>query len=503
MFALIDAIALPFLYACLSCAVAAAAIWALLAPAARVWPVLAANRSVWLLSQAAIAAVFVLALLPQRAQLSVLPTIEVERAALALPAGAVPPLAAGAEDADGAADEPLLIELAAQAWLALYAAGLLLAMLRAARAYAPLRTLLAASRTVDANELSEHPGFAAQPVRRFLQRGLQVLEIDAPISPMLSGRRLLLPRHLRHFDAEQQRLIVAHELTHYTRRDPLVLAASLLLQTVFWFNPVLRLLGQRLHWAQELGCDREVLAGRPPQQRRHYAAALVSQLKMQHASVGAMAFGCAAPSTLRERVGLIRDDGLRRLGAAGKAAVAMALAALLAASALLQPAFAWRGAAPAPAAVAPAPADWQAPLDSLRVTSFYGAPRKTGRPHRGIDFAARTGTPVRAVADGAVVESTDLVDGGEVYGKVVVIEHAGGLRSMYAHLDQRGVRKGDAVKAGQAIGTAGATGLATGPHLHLEVFEAGARIDPQRLIPGLDAHATRTALRLRPAASQH
>lgn len=496
-----DLTALPFALASVSCMLAAAVLWLALVLASRAWPVLSANRSVWFLSQAFIAAMFVLALLPQRASLSVVPAIEIERSA-AVAQSLLP--AQLDEGPDGESDQDWL-ELAAQAWLALYCAGLLLAAARWARAHRHLRVLLATARELDADALVAHAGFdAAAP------QGLRVFETEAAISPMLTGlvqSRLLLPVHLRSFAPEQQRLIVAHELTHWARRDPLMLYASLLLQTVFWFNPVLRLLGAKLQWAQELGCDRAVLAGRPQHQRQHYAAALVAQLKVQQASfatgAGALAFGGAHAATIVARVRLIRQDGLRSLGLAGKAALIASLLSLLGASALLQPAFAWHPAASLPAnevhAPSPAPAStaWADPLDRIRVTSFYGAPRKTGLPHRGIDFAAAKGTAVLAVGDGVVVASTDLYAEGEIYGKVVMIEHANGLRSFYAHLERRSVRLGDQVKAGQTIGAAGDSGRATGPHLHLEAFDGARRIDPQQLLARLDARATSRALRLR------
>jgi len=498
-----DLSALPFALASVSCMLAAAVLWLALLLASRAWPVLSANRSVWFLSQAFIAGMFVLALLPQRASLSVVPAIEIERSA----AVAQPLLPAQLDDGpDGESDQDWP-ELAAQAWLALYCAGLLLSAARWARAHRHLRNLLATARELDADAIAAHAGFDAPA-----PQGLRVFETEAAISPMLTGlvqSRLLLPLHLRSFAPEQQRLIVAHELTHWARRDPLMLYASLLLQTLFWFNPVLRLLGAKLQWAQELGCDRAVLAGRPQQQRQHYAAALVAQFKVQQASfgtgAGAMAFGGAHAATIVARVRLIRQDGLRSLGLAGKATLIMALLSLLGASALLQPAFAWHSAASVPANDAhtpiPAPAStaWADPLDRIRVTSFYGAPRKTGLPHRGIDFAAPKGTPVLAVGDGVVVASTDLYPEGEIYGKVIMIEHANGLRSFYAHLDRRSVQLGDQVKAGQTIGAAGDSGRATGPHLHIEAFDGAHRIDPQQLLAGLDAKATSRALRLRPA----
>jgi murein DD-endopeptidase MepM/ murein hydrolase activator NlpD len=166
---------------------------------------------------------------------------------------------------------------------------------------------------------------------------------------------------------------------------------------------------------------------------------------------------------------------------------------------MLQPAFAWRvDPVRAPAA---APIKWQAPLQQPRVSSFYGevTPLRS-REHDGIDFAARSGTPVLASADGIVAGSTDLDPGGAKYGKTILVTHANGLSSFYAHLDRRLVAAGDAVKAGQPIGMSGATGKVTGPHLHFEVRRDGRAVNPEAMLAGLEANATRRALRARAAS---
>jgi murein DD-endopeptidase MepM/ murein hydrolase activator NlpD len=502
-----NAFALTFLQASVTCTLAGLVLWSLLKLAARVWPALAMQRSVWLLSQTAIGACFVIALLPNSAQFSVLPAIEISRAATQAAAMQDGALDAG-QGSDDIADSATVATLAqawlpplARAWLALYCAGLLLAATRLMLAQRGLRGLLASSHRLGTVELEQHPAFDVATLRQLMIHGLPVFETDAPISPMLVGLgqpRLLLPRHLRSFSTEQQQLIVAHELTHWRRQDPLLLHASICLQTVFWFNPVLRALGRQLNWAQELSCDQQVLAGRPQTQRQQYAAALVSQLKLQQAVYGAssatLAFGNASVASLGERVRLIRQSGMARTGMLAKAAVLAMLAALLMASMALQPAFAWREPLAADATAVARPV-WQQPLESVRVTSFFGVKRNSAaKTHRGIDFAARTGTPVLAAADGKVVEVTDRFDGEPGYGKVIVIEHANRLRSVYAHLDSRSVKVGESLRSGQVIGLSGATGKVTGPHLHLEVFEDGRRIDPARLIAGLDENATTSAL---------
>jgi murein DD-endopeptidase MepM/ murein hydrolase activator NlpD len=194
-----------------------------------------------------------------------------------------------------------------------------------------------------------------------------------------------------------------------------------------------------------------------------------------------LAFGAHGARAVAERIRLIRDAHPgARLPLAGSLALLL-LPALCGASVLLQPQFAWRDADEA----APVKPAWQAPLAHLRVTGSFGDINRPGaRPHQGVDFGTARGTAVRAPADGKVAISTDQYEGGARYGKVVVIEHAGGTRSLYAHLDTRLVRPGERVRAGQQIALSGATGKVTGPHLHFEVSRQGAPVDPQALLKG-------------------
>jgi murein DD-endopeptidase MepM/ murein hydrolase activator NlpD len=108
-----------------------------------------------------------------------------------------------------------------------------------------------------------------------------------------------------------------------------------------------------------------------------------------------------------------------------------------------------------------------------RMTDRFG-PRGS-RFHTGVDYPAPTGTPVTAAGRGRVVFA-GWDPGG--YGNTVVIEHPLQVRSMYAHLTGIAVRRGAWVVAGNRVGTVGATGLATGPHLHFELRLHGAALDP-------------------------
>ncbi len=119
-----------------------------------------------------------------------------------------------------------------------------------------------------------------------------------------------------------------------------------------------------------------------------------------------------------------------------------------------------------------------APLSPLRLVSNFGFridPMGGGVGfHPGVDFAATSGTPIRAAAGGTVVIAS--AQGG--YGNCTVIAHVGGLGTLYAHQSRIVVHVGQRVKRGDVIGYVGSTGASTGPHLHFEVRVLGALVDP-------------------------
>jgi murein DD-endopeptidase MepM/ murein hydrolase activator NlpD len=112
------------------------------------------------------------------------------------------------------------------------------------------------------------------------------------------------------------------------------------------------------------------------------------------------------------------------------------------------------------------------PLD-VPVTDLFGP--RGNRFHTGIDFPAPTGTPVATAGAGQVTYAGHLKGG---WGLVVTIAHGSGVRTMYAHLSRIDVHLGDRIATGTRIGLVGATGHATGPHLHFEVRLRSAAIDP-------------------------
>ena len=123
------------------------------------------------------------------------------------------------------------------------------------------------------------------------------------------------------------------------------------------------------------------------------------------------------------------------------------------------------------------------PLDKAIVTGVYGSQRilngKPKWPHYGIDFAAKEGTKIKAMLDGkATMVETDLF----YTGGTLIFDHGHGISTLYMHLKDIYVKKGQKVKQGEIIGTVGSTGRSTGPHLDVRLNWFGVRLDPATVL---------------------
>jgi murein DD-endopeptidase MepM/ murein hydrolase activator NlpD len=114
-----------------------------------------------------------------------------------------------------------------------------------------------------------------------------------------------------------------------------------------------------------------------------------------------------------------------------------------------------------------------------RVSTAYGLQRYVNGHfdyrHKGMDIAAPLGSPLKAAADGVVslAEESFLL-----HGKTIILDHGEGVATLYLHLSEIAVSPGEEVKQGQVIGRIGATGAATGPHLHYAVYVRHEAVDP-------------------------
>ena len=123
------------------------------------------------------------------------------------------------------------------------------------------------------------------------------------------------------------------------------------------------------------------------------------------------------------------------------------------------------------------------PLDIVRITSKFGMRKHPvlgySRMHKGVDFAASTGTPIFAAGDGVIAK----IGKQRGYGNYVQIKHNSQYATAYAHMSRfaKGLKKGRKVQQGDVIGYVGSTGMATGPHLHYEILVEGAQINPTKV----------------------
>lgn len=124
----------------------------------------------------------------------------------------------------------------------------------------------------------------------------------------------------------------------------------------------------------------------------------------------------------------------------------------------------------------------KSPVDIVRITQYFGntafaaSGAYNGKGHNGIDYGVPTGTAIKAALAGTVIGTgnTDSVKGCYSFGKWVMVKHANGLNTMYAHLSSISVSQGQTVGTGQLLGYSGETGYATGPHLHFGVYVSSA-----------------------------
>ena len=328
----------------------------------------------------------------------------------------------------------------------------------------------------------------------------------APVKFGVFRPTVLLPDDLRAGQAQFQ-LVLAHELAHIRRKDclrKLLLTVCLCLN---WWNPLVWVMVRLANRDMELACDETVLRTLGPACKKSYALTLLDMAQRQ-AKPSPLCSGFAK-SCAEERVrAILRFRRLPVWTGVLAAALFFLAAGVLATQARSVPRVPEAPAAvqaqsvppsapvsqpviyldpvvnPAPAAqenaeASAAPASvWPLEDADVSITCAYGWKThpltKKESFHSGVDLEAEAGQNVLAVAAGTVLDCSYS----EAYGYHVTLEHENGVQTMYAHLRAFYVESGDTVAQGQVIAAVGATGWATGPHLHLSVFLNGEAVDP-------------------------
>lgn len=270
--------------------------------------------------------------------------------------------------------------------------------------------------------------------------------------------------------------VLLHELAHLENRDTTWLPACRLLLGFAWPVIPLWFLYRDLVLQAELAADAVALRGTGLAERRRYAANLVKAMagSGHRQPTSLPTFSSRQLRRARMRIRNILNTGktttthLRSRLARGLAVLLMlplTCIQVAAAAGMVEIIFA-------------------SPLASGELTSSYGERRNpfTGETahHNGVDIKAPLGTPILAPAKGEVIFAGIK---NSRYGKVVEIRHPGGFRTLYAHLQSTDLEVGDKVDEGMEIARVGVSGQSTGPHVHVELFRDGKRIDPMRYMP--------------------
>lgn len=328
----------------------------------------------------------------------------------------------------------------------------------------------------------------ARPPRLLVCHGLR-----SPIQAGLLRPMVLLPDE----DGGEEILRAAffHELTHYRRLDLCYKWLAEAAVCLHWFNPLVYLLRREIGRACELSCDEGVLGRLDEAGRRVYGASLLALARPvpgpgKHNMILAMS---RDGEQLKERLYAImkfRSRGkLAGVGAVGMAA-ALCLCGVLAGAcaadltgqdqkAMLEVSEPKIPQETAEALVSPLDGD------TLTVTMPFGTRvhpiTGAAASHDGLDLKADSGAAVYAPRSGQVLESAFSAE----YGNYVVIGWGSGDSVLFAHLSASTVSEGEQVAQGQNVGYAGQTGMATGPHLHVEVRLDGELADPEACFTGV------------------
>jgi beta-lactamase regulating signal transducer with metallopeptidase domain len=321
-----------------------------------------------------------------------------------------------------------------------------------------------------------------------IRRAVRAVTSGEQHSPFTLGAArpvVFLPRAvLEHDDRSLLESVIAHELAHVRRWDDLFLGLQQIISVLYFFNPIAWLSAGRMREESERACD-ELVISRGGITPRSYGRSIVTVLRLGLESEPVIAPALGNP--LRKQRARLETIMKVQLSSTSRLRSLYPLPAAFILGLFLLPmaeAPTGVGAADAAAAVVQQSDDVRLsnPLPGSTITSRFGPAQDPFSDeeihHDGIDIKASPGSEILAPADGLVALATAEYSGGAGYGTVVLVDHGGGLKTFYAHLDSYSVQEGERVSRGDALGVQGSSGRSTGPHLHFEVWLDGERRDP-------------------------
>lgn len=278
--------------------------------------------------------------------------------------------------------------------------------------------------------------------------------------------------------------IFKHELTHFKRKDLWYKHFSLVVCTVHWFNPIVYLILREIDECCEISCDCETVKNYTYTQKSEYMRLILRLLQNSLTNTNSFSLTMTgARRTIERRFRMIRKYN--------KKSKIITVISVFCAVILCGAAAYASGTLSNGLLMRKLGTDENATVNLETVLSKIGFTNNgfllpngditapfgklpNGKIHTGIDYSGKKGDPVYAGADGTVSEtkySSSL-------GYYIIISHENEYTSLYAHLSEINVSEGDTVLRGQIIGKVGASGMATGPHLHFEIRKNGEAVNP-------------------------
>lgn len=312
---------------------------------------------------------------------------------------------------------------------------------------------------------------ASELVDSCKETGVNTVVSTTSLSPFVFGTvkpHIVLPNYFLSLEANKQRILIQHELTHIAKKDHITVLFWRLLSTFLWINPLVKKMEWQLIRAIEHRCD-NLTIHRFEINKHLYASTLLESLKRSvndndFEPVPQFNSGALCANDYKTRLThIFRPNGSHNLFIKWLATISILCCPLLVVKEINMT----------------DEVNWQHPLKNFRLSSpFLNISKIRGhKPHQGVDYMAPRGSAVLSAADGIVVVADDSTLSPN-YGKTVLIQHKGGYQTLYSHLDSIEIEVGYWVRAGESIGIIGETGKATGVHLHFEIIKDKHRVNP-------------------------